>query len=440
MPKVDPKGPRSSTYRSSSHRSSSHRSPPSRKAASKTETPPLSLLSLLVPPPSKPQRRSFAPRSAKEAARRRAALASERSAAEAEAVRTTASLRAAAASTISFGFLNSVAGGKTLSVIELVDEPDIPSTLSEYENVAAGGPVRLNAAASDIYTREFPYETTKDLIQVAPELLYAAEQTDKELLKYKDPATRSTTFDSISWIIAYQGRPQEPPERVNYTGQTPTHASMLILLPDGNLYSLGIGVTNKSTFGLTNAKLYSPDVLTVNIRPYIHVAFPFTTFFYKGIEKFVKNYVKHVKMFYRPRTFYSVAGIPRNATISTQFFDMPLKRYFSIPGMRIPHVYEPLNCARGVQEILRGAITVGPVIAHPDMMMYTYGPFKGIPLPEDKSEFIYQLLFGNKRGENNICSKNATFCKDIMDSMPPPSHRGGRRTRRACRRHKPKKN
>jgi hypothetical protein len=339
-----------------------------------------------------------------------------------------------------------VAGGKTLSVIELVDEPDIPSTLSEYENVAAGGPVRINAAASEIYTRDFPYETTKDLIQVAPELLYAAEQTDKELLKYTDPVQRKTTFDSISWIMAYQGRPQEPPERVNYTGQTPTHASILILLPDGNLYSLGIGVTNKSTFGLTNAKLYSPDVLTVNIRPHIHVAFPFTTFFYRGIEKFVKNYVKHVKMFYRPRTFYSDAGIPYQAAISTQFFDMPLKRYFSIPGMRIPHVYEPLNCARGVQEILRGAITVGSVIAHPDLMMYAYGPFKGVPLPGDKSEFIYQLLFGNKRGEKEICSKNETFCKDIMESMPPPPppspsrKGGGHRTRRACRQRRPKKN
>ena len=374
----------------------------------------------------------------KKEAQREAAFAAERSAAELAAASKTATLRAAAASTPSFGFLNSVAGGHTLSVIELVGEPDILPTLPEYESVAAGGPVDKYDIASGIYTKDVPYETTPDLIQIAPALLHAAEQTDRELLKYKDLSTRSTAFDSLSWIMAFQARPQAAPEEVNYTGQTPTHASILILLPDGKLYSLGIGVTNKTTFGITNAKLYSPDAITVNIRPYVHVAFPFTSYFYDGIERFVNKYAKAVKMFYRPRTMINENDNPHSATHSTQFFDIPLKRFFSIPGMRIPRIYEPLNCARGVQEILQNAITVGTVVAHPDLMMYRYGQFKDAPLPSDWSEFIYQLLFGNKRVEKGICSKYPTFCEYMMASMPPSSYKGGhrtRRTRRTCRRH-----
>jgi len=362
--------------------------------------------------------------------RRKGALAAERFAAEAEAARRTATLRAAAASTISFGFLNSVAGGRTLSVIELVGEPDLPPNSLEIENVAEGGPVRRNSVASNIYNKNFPYETIKDLIRVAPALREAAEETERELLK--------RNFDSISWIVAYQARPQAPSDQVNYTGNTPlTHASILILLPDGRLYTLGIGVTDKTRRGGVT-HLYSPDALTFNLRPHPHVAFPFTTFFYEGIQMFLnRNAASVAKMYYMPRTVYNVAGIPHSATSSTQFFDVTLKRSFLLSGTYIPYLYDSLNCARGVQELLRNTITVGTLVAHPDEMIYRYGPFEGDPLPPDWSEFIYQLLFGNKRGEKDLCSKYAPFCKYMMESMPPPSHKGGHRTRRQRR---PKKN
>jgi hypothetical protein len=378
----------------------------------------------------------------REEARREAAFVTERFAAEAAAAKTTASLRlaaaSAAASATTFGFLNSIVEHKTLSVIQLAGEPDIPRNNPEYESVAEGGPVDKYDIAADIYTKEYPYETIKDSIRLAPDLFEAAQATDRELLKRDYPEQRKTMLDAISWIVAYQSRPQAPPDKVNYKGNMPeTHSSILIRLPEGKLYSLGITVTDKTNWGGT-PHLHSPDHMTVNLKPYIHIVFPFTTYFYRGIEEFLNRNADSVKMYYKQRAIYNAKGVSHNVETNMQFFNVTLNRTFTLPGISIPFLYESLNCARGVQEILKNAISVG-VVAHPDTMYYRYGPFRGAPMPPDWSEFIYELLFGTRHSEKDICFKYPEFCDIILKSMPHlPSIKGGRRTRR--RRHKLKKN
>jgi len=379
----------------------------------------------------------------REQARREAAFAAERFAAEAEAAKKTASLRlaaaSAAASATTFGFLNSIVEHKTLSVIQLVGEPAIPHNYPEYNNVAEGGPVPRNSVAAGIYTKEFPYGTVKESIRLAPELFEAAKDTDTELLKRNNPEQRKTMLDAISWIVAYQARPQAPPDKVKYEGNMPeTHSSILIRLPSGKLYSLGITASSKKLLeGVTHFS--SPDYKTVNYKPYIHIAFPFTTYFYEGIQMFLDRNAVSVQMYYHPRRLFSDSGVRYSVKHNMQFFYITLNKPFTLPGISIPFLYKSLNCARGIQEILRGAITVGIFVAHPDTMYYRYGPFSGAPLPPDWSEFIYELIFGTRYSEKDICFKYPEFCDIILKSMPYlPSIHGGRRTRR--RRHKPKKN
>ena len=318
-------------------------------------------------------------------------------------------------------FLDTVAGGRTLPVVELTEDATIAERKgidrSGMNNIRAGGPVLAGSTAAFAAPYSDPLTVSK--VQMARQLRDAALDTTKEFEK--------RNFDNLSWIVAYQARASP----VNFDGirKAPAilHAGICIVLPDGRFYSLGIN-GRKTLFSGSNAFLMTPDPVLINRDPEIYAAFPFTTYFYDGIDEFIRKNAVSYKMYYTGRSHYDEYGRSRSDRHNTQFFNIALNRRFSLPGMRIPGIYSPLNCALAVQEILRGAIQVGHLVSHPNQMQYTYGILHDKPIGEVMVKFLYNLLFGFRRGEKDICVNHTRFC-EIIESSMPPGHRGGRRRR-----------
>ena len=330
----------------------------------------------------------------------------------------TAELRKIAERTSSRGFLNSVAGS-FLSMVESFKRDKGENESDEDEDESDED--------EDEPDDDKKYQKVKR-IQLVPELRAAAEETEDDLAK--------SDYNALSWIIAYQARPQSSHPGIFVRDPT-THAGLLIKLPNGKVFSAGITGLNKLKNNSSDSFLSSPDVALVNKKPHIHVAFPFNMYFYRSISAFIRNNVDfdYVKRYKRLRSHDNVYGRKHKDPSPTTFYEMRLTRPFSKPGTSpFPRfLYNPINCALGVQELLGDAINVGYMVAHPDMITYRYGPLAGEKIPLELSIFLYRIIFGDLIGEKDIMASYSVWINQIIQSMPPPRAAGGRRTRRARR-------